>query len=243
MFRKSVLSLLTLSALLIITACGRTAEPASEAPAATLAPTAAPTEAAPAAPADTTTAVTATTNTVSAGEALYTVDTAASTIEWYGSKPIGLSESGNVAIREGQLRFNGTELVDGAFVVDMTTIETTTQSGDMKNMLEGHLKSDEFFGVDTYPTATLVIQSVTPTDVENQYTVVGDLTIKETTAAIEFVTDVTVVDAQQLQATAKLVIDRAVYDVRYGSGSFFSDLGDDLISDEMELTVTLVAQS
>jgi len=238
MFRTSILSLLTLLALLITTACGRTATPASVAPTAAVAPT----EAENSAAADTTTAVT-TTSTISEGEALYTVDTAASTIAWYGSKPIGLSESGNVAIREGHLRFNGTELIDGTFVVDMATIETTTQSGDMKDMLEGHLKSDEFFGVESYPTATLVIKSVTPTAVANQYTVVGDLTIKETTAEIEFVTDVTVVDAQQLQATAEVVIDRAVYDVRYGSGSFFSNLGDDLISDEMVLTISLIAQS
>lgn len=242
MFRKTMLPMLIILALLVA-ACGRTTEPASEAPTAEAVPTAAPT----AAPVDATTAVTdAVTTTASAANAeeatTYTVDTTASTIEWYGSKPIGLSESGTVAIREGQLRFNGAELIDGTFVVDMTTIETTTQSGDMKNMLEGHLKSDEFFGVETYPTATLVIKSVTPTGVENQYTVVGDLTIKETTAEVEFVTDVTVVE-QQLQATAKLIIDRAVYDVRYGSGSFFSDLGDDLISDEMELTINLVAQS
>lgn len=173
---------------------------------------------------------------------VYIVDTAASTIEWYGSKPIGASESGTVAISEGQLSFNGTELLEGSFVIDMESIETTTQSGNMKSMLEDHLKSDDFFGIASHPTASLVIKSVEPTDVENQYTVVADLTIKEITEEITFVTDVTA-DADMLAATADLVIDRSLYDIRYNSGSFFSDLGDDLISDEMELTINLVAKS
>lgn len=172
----------------------------------------------------------------------YTVDPEASTVEWYGSKPIGKSESGTVTIAGGQLVIAGTSLVEGAVTIDMTSIETSTQNGNMKDMLEGHLKSDEFFGVETYPEAALVIKSVEPTDVDNQFSVVADLTIKETTDEIEFVADVEVGDGT-LEATADVVVDRSIYDVRYGSGSFFSDLGDDLISDEMELTITLVARS
>ena len=39
--------------------------------------------------------------------------------------------------------------------------------------------------------------------------------------------------------TAKLVFDRSKYDVRYGSGSFFENLGNRLILDDIELEVTL----
>ena len=135
-----------------------------------------------------------------------------------------------------------TELLEGSFTIDMTTITPTSQSGNMLEMLTGHLLSDEFFGVESYPTATLVLKSAEPTAVEGQYAVVGDLTIKETTDEIEFLTDV-VVGEGTLEATADIVVDRSIYDVQYGSGSFFSDLGDDLISDEMEMTVTLVASA
>ncbi len=177
------------------------------------------------------------------GEAgVYVVDPAASSVEWYGSKPVGASESGTVDIAEGQLNFDGSSFASGTIVIDMTTIAPTSQTGNMLDMLTGHLNSDEFFGVETYPTATLVIKSAEPTDVENQYAVVADLTIKETTDEIAFVTDVAV-DGEMLDATADIVVDRSIYDVRYGSGAFFSDLGDDLISDEMEMTVRLVAAS
>lgn len=237
MYRNSILLVITLFTLLIFAACGGAAPQASEEA------EAAPIEA-PAAESAEDTGVESTEETASAeGEAAtYTVDTQASTVEWHGSKPVGSSESGTVAVAEGQLSFAGSTLVEGFVMIDMTSIETTTQGGDMKGMLEGHLKSDEFFGVETYPTATLIIKSAEPTDIENQYAVVADLTIKETTDEIEFITDV-VVGAGTLEATANIVVDRSIYDVRYGSGSFFSNLGDDLISDEMELTVSLVAGS
>lgn len=259
MFRKSQLLVLTIVALLVFAACAAPTQQAGQEAEAEAAPTEAPApeateaseEEAAEEPAEETASEEASEETAAEepaeeaaaeeGETVtYAVDTAASTVQWFGSKPVGSSESGVVAISEGQLTFAGSELVEGMMVIDMTSIESTDLSGNMKNMLEDHLKSDEFFGVETYPTATLVLKSAEPTDVENQYTVVADLTIKETTDEITFVTDVVVGDGT-IEATAEIVIDRSIYDVRYGSGSFFSNLGDDLISDEMELTVSLVA--
>jgi polyisoprenoid-binding protein YceI len=185
---------------------------------------------------------TTTAETAAAGEtAAYAVDVAASSVTWYGSKPIGLSESGTVNLAEGQLNFAGEQLVDGTIVIDMASIATTSQSGGMADQLVGHLSSDDFFGVATYPTAQLVLKSAEPTGTANQYLVKADLTIKETTKAIEFVTDVAVAGGT-LNGTAEIIVNRADFDVRYNSGSFFSDLGDDLISDEMTITVVLVAQ-
>ncbi len=241
MYRKLILTLVALASLMLFAACTAAApatvqesEPAAEA---TEAPAEEPSEetaAATEAPAEEADVAEA------GGSTTYVVDPAGSSIEWYGSKPIGVSESGTVQIAEGQLSFDGSSFASGTVVIDMTTIAPTSQTGNMLDMLTGHLKSDEFFGVETYPTATLVITSAEPTEVENQYAVVADLTIKETTDEIAFVTDVTV-DGETLDATADIVVDRSIYDVRYGSGAFFSDLGDDLISDEMEMTVRLVA--
>lgn len=244
MFRRSILIIAALFALLIFAACTTAAPQTSQETDAEAAPTEAPAEeAAPTeAPAEEEAEETSEEAAEGGEAATYTVDTEASTVEWYGSKPIGASESGIVQIAEGALSFNGSEIVDGSVVIDMTTIEPTSQSGNMLDMLTGHLMSDEFFGVETYPTATLVIKSAEPTDVDGQYAVVADLTIKETTDEIGFLTDV-MVDGDTLEATADVVVDRSIYDVQYGSGTFFSDLGDDLISDEMEFTVTLVANS
>ncbi len=243
---------------LLVAACGGSTPAASEAPAAEAVATEAPAAEAPAAEvaasevttetaAAETTATetmteTTTAETAAAEEtAAYVVDVAASSVTWYGSKPIGLSESGTVDLAEGQLNFAGEQLVDGTIIIDMASIATTSQSGGMADQLVGHLSSDDFFGVAAYPTAQLVLKSAEPTETANQYLVTADLTIKETTKEIEFVTDVAVADGT-LNGTAEIIVNRADFDVRYNSGSFFSDLGDDLISDEMTITVALVAQ-
>jgi polyisoprenoid-binding protein YceI len=239
--QKLIVPVLLITSLLLA-ACGGTEPAASEAPVAEATATAVEV-AATAATTDTTTADPASIETAGTeGEAAsYVVDVATSRVTWYGSKPIGASETGTVNITEGQMNFAGEQLVDGMIVIDMTSIATTSQSGGMADQLVGHLSSDDFFGVATYPTAQLVLKSVEATETANQYLVKADLTIKETTKEIEFVTDVAVAD-DTLNGSAEIIVNRADFDVRYNSAAFFSGLGDDLISDEMTITVALVAQ-
>jgi polyisoprenoid-binding protein YceI len=160
------------------------------------------------------------------------VDAAKSTINWVGKKVTGAHE-GTIAIKEGNLVFKGKKVVNGNFIVDMTTINTTDLSGKGKTNLDGHLKSDDFFGVEKFPTATLVFKTIGEKG-NGVYAVTADLTIKGITHPIKF--ELTV--AGNTAATT-LKVDRTKYDIKYGSGSFFSDLGDKTISDEFELTVKL----
>lgn len=160
------------------------------------------------------------------------VDAAKSTINWVGKKVTGAHE-GTIAIKEGNLVFKGKKVVNGNFIVDMTTINTTDLSGKGKTNLDGHLKSDDFFGVEKFPTANLVFKSIGEKG-KGVYAVTADLTIKGITHPIKF--DLTV---GTNSASTTLKIDRTKYDIKYGSGSFFSDLGDKTINDEFELTVKL----
>lgn len=160
------------------------------------------------------------------------VNVSESTVTWKGYKVTG-SHEGTINLKSGFLEMDGNKLVGGEFVVDMTTISNNDLEGDSKGKLEGHLKSDDFFGVGNHPTAKLVFTSVKPMN-KNSYTVTGDLTIKETTKPITFV-----VSVYENKATATMKVDRAEYDVRYGSGSFFDDLGDKTIYDEFDLVVDL----
>ncbi len=171
------------------------------------------------------------------GEGLYTVSAADSTVSWLGSKPVGNSHTGVIDIAEGELTLADGALVAGSFVIDMTTIAST--DGAPPRLTE-HLNSDDFFGTATFPTASLVINSAESLG-GDQYAVMGDLTIKEITNPIEFTATASEADGV-VNATADIVFDRAMYDVQFGSGSFFQDLGDDLIADEIEITVELVAQ-
>jgi len=161
------------------------------------------------------------------------VKTDESTVTWKAYKVTG-SHAGKVNLQEGSLLFDDGKLIGGEFVVDMTSLVTTDDLGDRKAKLEGHLKSDDFFGVAIHKTSKLIFTSVASSG-KNSYEVSGDLTIKGITKAVIF--DVSVYGSK---ATATMKIDRAQYDVRYGSGSFFDDLGDKTIYDEFDLVVDLV---
>ncbi len=160
------------------------------------------------------------------------IDITKSTINWTGKK-LGKTHIGSINFHKGHLEMEDGNLVGGMFEIDMTSITSLDlKEGKGKEKLEGHLKSDDFFGVATYPTAKLVITAVTGSD--STYSVTGDLTIKATTLPITF--DL-MLDGNT--ATTKFVIDRSKYDVRYGSGSFFDNLGDTAIYNDFELDITL----
>lgn len=160
------------------------------------------------------------------------VDIEKSTVTWKAYKVTG-SHTGTVGLSSGALVFDNETLSGGEFVVDMTSLVCTDLEGEYKGKLEGHLKSDDFFSVANHPTAKIVFTSVEANG-KNSYQVTGDLTIKGITKPVTF--DLSVYGSK---ATASLKVDRAEYDVRYGSGSFFENLGDKTIYDEFDLVVDL----
>ena len=165
----------------------------------------------------------------------FKVDTQKSIILWNGKKVTG-EHSGTIKLAGGTLSLSGTNLTQGSFTIDMTTITSTDGAGAR---LEGHLKADDFFGVEKFPTANFVITKVTPA--AGKLTVSGNLTIKGITKALSFPATLAV-KGNSLTAVAKGVkVDRTKYDIRYGSKSFFDSIGDKAIDDEFTLDITLVA--
>lgn len=159
-----------------------------------------------------------------------TVKTDQSTVVWEGRK-VGGSHAGTVKLKEGTLEFKNDKLVGGSFVVDMTTIVCTDKEGGLPR-LEGHLKSDDFFGVENHPTAKLTFTKVKKS--KEGYAVTGNLTIKGKTNPINFTLNV-----NGNTASTNLKVDRSKYDIKYKSKSFFSDLGDKFIYDDFDLKVNL----
>lgn len=171
----------------------------------------------------------------------YKADKQQSKISWLGKKVTG-EHNGSINLADGKLTTKGNAITGGIFTIDMTSITNAdlTDAG-YNQKLVGHLKSDDFFSTEKYPTSTLVLTKVTPTG-KNQYKVNGDLTIKGIKKPIEFPATITL-DGNQLRGKAKLVIDRTKYDIKYGSGSFFDNLGDKAINNDFELNIDLVAKA
>lgn len=168
-----------------------------------------------------------------------TIDTKKSTVEWKGEKVTG-QHTGVISIDNGMVKVTNNELTAVTITIDMTSLKNTDMEGEMSAKLEGHLKSPDFFDVSNHPTATFTSTLVTKT-VEG-FKVTGDLTIKGITNPVTF--DVVMVSkGSAVHASGTLVFDRTLFEVRYGSGSFFDDLGDKMIYDEVELEFSILAEN
>jgi len=168
----------------------------------------------------------------------FKADATKSSIAWLGKKVAGQHE-GNVKLISGSLTLSGDVIKAGNFEADMTSITCKDLEGEWNEKLVGHLKSDDFFASAKFPKATLVIKEGKK-DASGVYQIKGDLTIKGITKPISFPSTIKN-DGKTLTSTSTIVIDRAQYDIRYGSQSFFDNLGDKTIENDFTLTVTLVA--
>lgn len=171
----------------------------------------------------------------------YQVDKSQSKLNWTGKKVTG-QHSGTINVADGKLDIENNVLKGGNFSLDTRSIAVTDikdAGGNAK--LVGHLKSEDFFGVEKYPSANFVITKVTPTG-SGKYDVTGNLTIKGITNPITFPATVTVA-GNKVSAKADIKVDRTKYNIRYGSKSFFEGIGDKAIYDEFDLAVELVANA
>ena len=156
-----------------------------------------------------------------------------SAAKWTGKKITTKAHSGSLTFSSASLSLDNLNKPSGVFTVDMTSLTNDDLTGEWKQKLEGHLKSEDFFSVDKHPEATLVIKKVNSQN-NNSYELTGDLTIKGITQAVNFSLIV-----YKDRVESKLTFDRSKYDIQFASGSFFENLGDNLILDEITLDITL----
>jgi len=169
----------------------------------------------------------------------YKADLKQTVAKWEGKKVTG-KHHGTVALKSGSIEVLEGVATNGFFVVDMTSISCVDlAAGQGKEKLEGHLKSEDFFGTEAYPTAEFKTTKIQKGNGAN-YTISGDLTIKGQTHAVSFPANI-VITKKMVKATGKVTIDRTLYGIKYGSGSFFDNLGDKAISNEFTMDINFVA--
>lgn len=174
----------------------------------------------------------------------YSVDVAASSLAWTGKKVTG-EHNGTINISNGKFKVEGGKITAGKFAIDMNSIANLdlAEAPDMQKKLLGHLASPDFFNVAEHPTATFEITSVAPLTGDATgatHAVSGNLTIKGIAKEITFPAKVSMSDGS-FTAEADFNIDRTEWDIRYGSGKFFEDLGDKTIYDDINLKLALNA--
>ena len=175
-----------------------------------------------------------------------TVDASASGIEWYGHKPFveNYGHGGTLAIIEGVVGVENGALVSGSFALDMNSIVCTDEAlpQEKKDYLVGHLKSADFFAVDSFAVATFDITDVETKEGEYNSLISGNLTLRGKTNNIQFPANVTVVDSVLTLTAPQFNIDRKQWGVTYASTSIVDLAKDNLISDDLGIKITVTAK-
>ena len=164
-----------------------------------------------------------------------------SELSWIGTELSTKTHTGTIDFTDGTIVVDSDNTISGNVKINMSTINVTDLQGRSKEMLERHLRSSDFFEVESYSEAKFSFISKSFDKLSNQISFVGDLTIKDITNPISF--NATLLETSPfLKAKAVLSFDRSKYNVRFRSGNFFENLGDKLILDDIDVNITLVTE-
>ncbi len=171
----------------------------------------------------------------------FKVNTSESNISWLGTKPGG-QHNGTVKVAEGTVVLKDGELTGGIFTIDLTSIiNLDLESETWNKKLVDHLKSEDFFYVEEYPTGTFTITEVEKIK-SGSYRLTGDLELRGITKTIRFNANVSIENDVLKAATPKLVLDRTQWKIEAMSKSIFTDLKDRYVDDQMQIEIDLVAE-
>ncbi|MEB3314811.1 MAG: YceI family protein [Candidatus Melainabacteria bacterium] len=175
------------------------------------------------------------------GEALE-LNPSRSSIRWYGTNgsPVIAEHSGGIKVKKGKVMLNTAgEITAAELIMDMSSITNDNLSGELQSKIVQHLKSPDFFDVKKYPEATFKSTQVQKIS-DKKYQLIGQLTIKNTKKNTN-ITGFYTTDGFNYSFKGNFIFDRTDFDVKYGSGKFFSNLGDKLINDTVKLSFDLRA--
>jgi len=173
-----------------------------------------------------------------------------STIEWLGTKPTG-THFGTVGLSDGKIFVDKNKVTGGTLVIDLNSIEVhDIEEPALNDRLLGHLKSADFFYVDSFPTATFQIASLekisdavkSEDGIVPTHLVKGNLTMRGITKGITFPAAIEVKDNLVYVESSQFMINRTNWNVNYGSKSIFAELKDNFIHDEMGIKIEFVAE-
>ena len=176
------------------------------------------------------------------------MNTDESRISWGATKVTGAGHAGEMRLARGSVTVKDKTIAGGSFIIDMNSITVTDLQGKGKANLEAHLKGtaegkeDHFFNVAKYPTATFEITKVVHhlemfDDVNS--TIYGNLTIRDQTKQVGFDAKTSVDNNRIDVSTKEFTINRTDWGINYGSSSFFDNLGDKAINNEISLKLSI----
>ncbi len=169
----------------------------------------------------------------------YTIDTATSKTTWSGKKTLKENwvDTGSISIKSGNFEIKDGTFSSGKMTFDMQGITVLNTGAGEKGIptLEKHLKSKDFFKVETFPTAEFTVKR------GDSSSITGDLTILDVTKEITVPVTVSQMDGK-VRIVGQTKIDRTQFGIKYGSSTFFDDLKDNVIANDFFLDFDIVTQ-
>ncbi|WP_052812984.1 YceI family protein [Desulfonatronum thioautotrophicum] len=168
-----------------------------------------------------------------------------SNVFWTG-RNYNSRHTGKLTVQSGEL-FGHPGDLRGTFVLAMDTIINLDLAGDdLQQVLEDHLKSDDFFFVSRFPTCTLNIQKMIPIEgaaaTTPNYAVHGALTLRGVTHEIVFDANLRSLDDGKIAIIANFDMDRTKWGVIYGSARFFKFLSYHIVFDAISIDLRVVLE-
>lgn len=171
----------------------------------------------------------------------YQVINKESQVAWHGSPIMGVGHDGTIQLTSGTLVIatNG-KAKGGTFVMNMKSINSIDEkSGKTNKGLVEHLNDDDFFSTMRFPTATFLITKIASGTKPNEYTITGNMTIKGISNVITFPATIAT-ENDRLKAQATIILNRTLWGITYKSYNFLAQMKDDLISNDIKLSLSLV---
>ncbi len=174
------------------------------------------------------------------------LDLERSTLQWTGRNLLN-KHTGTLGLSAGCLSFSKGTLTGGDMTLDWDSLQCEDLAGtELHDVLMHHLKDHDFFDVGAFPAPEIALTSARPlpggTDGAPTLELTADLTMKGVTRPVTFPVTTGVDPDGGFALNGHLEFDRTDWNVRYGSGKLFRNLGMHLVNDRIELGVNLVTQ-
>jgi polyisoprenoid-binding protein YceI/rhodanese-related sulfurtransferase len=177
-------------------------------------------------------------------ERSYTVDTEQSIVEWTGRNP-NSTHNGTLRLLRGDITIQQGNL-NGTFEIDMHSLKNLNLEGnEWQPVLIAHLKSDDFFFAEKFPTARFTIDSARKTGESlsaPNFEVEGTLELRGVRNAMKFLATVSNLPDGAITAEAHFDFDRTQWKIIYGSSRYFEHLGMHLVFDSISIGLRIVAR-
>jgi polyisoprenoid-binding protein YceI len=136
--------------------------------------------------------------------------------------------------------FSGTIEIDPAnaaassvdFTINATSINTSNDNRDK------HLRSDDFFAVDKFPTITFKSTSIKPSGVKDVYNVTGNFTMRGVTKQVTLPVRVNGFNKDRAGFKLSTTLNRKDYGINWNKAL---DEGGFMLSDDVDITINIEA--